>query len=367
MPESADAACAGGAGETASAAVHAANSAGTGFTRERGWDSLEPVGTARTRRDRKGFPVKVVFIANPTAGRGRTRSRVEAYAGALEPPADILWTQGPGHARDLARRAAADCDVICIAGGDGTVSEVVNGLMPRPAPIVVLPTGSGNDFASLAATARSPWELRRMLEEGAGLFFDVIECGDRYGANSVGIGFEAMVTYHSRSIHRLRGLPLYLAAVFRALASFESIRYTIRVDGGEPIEGEFLLISAGNGVRAGGGFRLHPGAYPDDGIIDLCTARRMSRARMLAVLPHAIRGRHIGRPGIDTLRGTAITVSAAVPFPVHIDGEYLGRLSRPLTLSVLKRRLPVLCRREGEARRTGDLEQILPRRKESGA
>jgi diacylglycerol kinase (ATP) len=198
-----------------------------------------------------------------------------------------------------------------------------------------------------------------MLDDGAGLRLDVIDCGDRYCANSVGIGFEAMVTYHSRSIRRLRGLPLYLLAVFKALASYECIRYTIAIDGGETVSGEFLLVSAGNGTRAGGGFYLNPGAYPDDGLIDLCTARRMSRARMLTILPAAIRGAHVGRTGIGTHRGAAITVSAEEPFPVHIDGEYLGRYERPLSLSIVTRCLPVLCRRDGTARRTGDVEKIL--------
>jgi diacylglycerol kinase family enzyme len=177
--------------------------------------------------------MKVSFIANPTAGRGRTRALVESYAGALSGESELLWTQGPGHAVDLARSAATRSQVVCAVGGDGTVSEVVNGLMPRPIPMVVVPTGSGNDFASLVTCPRNPQELARVIADGTGSRFDVIDCGGRYCANSIGIGFEALVTYHSLSITEHARLPLYLLAVFKALRSPGSIRYRLGIDGRE--------------------------------------------------------------------------------------------------------------------------------------
>lgn len=297
-------------------------------------------------RIRFRIEMKVSFIANPTAGRGRTRALVESYAGALSGESELLWTQGPGHAAELARSAATQSRVICAVGGDGTVSEVVNGLMPHPIPMVVVPTGSGNDFASLVRCPRTPEELDRVIADGMGKRFDVIDCGDRYCANSIGIGFEALVTYHSLSITRLRGLPLYLLAVFKALRTPGSISYRIAIDGREVASGEFLLISAGNGPRAGGGFYLNPKAKPDDGMIDVCAARAMSRAKLLAILPRAIKGGHTTAKGIEMYRGATVSVSSATPFPIHIDGEYLGRRETPLELRVIPRILPVLSLRD---------------------
>ena len=304
--------------------------------------------------------MRISFIANPTAGRGRTRAMVERYAQAVRGDTRLLWTQGPGHARELARSAAGESDVLCVFGGDGTVSEAVNGLMPRPIPLAVVPTGSGNDFASLLDYPRSPGDLASIIEQGVGLKLDVLDCGDRYCANSIGIGFEALVTYHSLSIRRLRGLPLYLLAVMKALAQYESNRYTMVFDDAEPVEGEFLLVSIGNGVRAGGGFYLNPGAFPDDGRLDVCTADRMPRARMLALLPSTIRGRHVGKRGVTMRTGARLRISAKRPFPIHIDGEYLGRREAPLEVSIIPRCLPVLSRANGTARHTHALERILP-------
>lgn len=303
--------------------------------------------------------MRLSFIANPTAGRGRTRSAVERYAGAVRGDTRFLWTQGPGHARELAREAARDSDAVCVFGGDGTVSEVVNGLMPQPVPLVIVPTGSGNDYASLVDCPRSPAELASVVEAGVGLRMDVIDCGDRYCANSIGIGFEALVTYHSLSIRNMRGLPLYLTAVMKALAQYESNRFTMVFDDSRRIEGEFLLVSVGNGTRAGGGFYLNPGAFPDDGRLDVCTADRMPRMRMLSILPSSLRGRHIGKRGIAVNTGARVRISAERPFPIHVDGEYLGRRAEPLALAIIPRCLPVLTRADGVARHTHPLEKVL--------
>lgn len=284
---------------------------------------------------------------------------MERYARAVRGDTHLLWTQGPGHARDLARGAAANSHVVCAFGGDGTVSEVVNGLMPNPVPMIVVPTGSGNDFASLIDCPRSPEELARVLETGVGYRFDVLDCGDRYCANSIGIGFEAVVTFHSLSIRNLRGLPLYLLAVVKALAEYESNRYSLVFDGDRVVEGDFLLVSIGNGVRAGGGFYLNPGAFPDDGRLDVCTAERMPRLRMLALLPSTIHGKHVGKRGVSIHTGARVRVVAERPFPLHIDGEYLGRRAEPLDVSLIPRCLPVLSRAGGSARHTHPLERIL--------
>ena len=284
---------------------------------------------------------------------------VRSLTAALSGEVDVLWTQRAGHARELARDAAARSQVVCAVGGDGTVSEVVNGLMPQPVPMVVVPTGSGNDFASMVDCPRTGEELARAITEGAGVRFDVIDCGDRYCANSIGIGFEALVTYHSLSIRRLRGLPLYLTAVFKALRSPGNITYRITIDGVEAATGEFLLVSVGNGPRAGGGFYLNPDASPDDGIIDVCVARRMSRARLLWILPRAIKGQHVTRAGISMFRGRSVSIAANTPFPIHIDGEYLGRRDTPLDLHLIPRCLPVLSLRGGTHLSANALEPLL--------
>lgn len=302
----------------------------------------------------------VTFIANPRAGRGRTDSIFRRFEkGDVGHDAEVLWTEEPGHATGLAREAATRTDVVCVVGGDGTVHEVVNGLMPKPVPIVIMPLGSGNDFAGLFGCPRTAEELSTVLADGVGVRVDVIDCGDVYSANSVGLGFEALVTKKSLSITRMRGLPLYVSAAVKALVSFDTPPMTIRLADGETIEGERLLVSVANGVSAGGGFHLTPDAYPDDGEVDLCIVAAMGRARILRLLPKAIGGAHTTADGVLMRRTSEAVVEAGRPFHVHIDGEYRGEQTGPIRFRTVPRCLPVLCAKDTPARTRGGLEKII--------
>jgi len=305
--------------------------------------------------------VHVTFIANPHAGRGRTKRFFGRFLeqSPTRLDAEVRWSQGPGHATEIARSAAPATDVFVIVGGDGTVHEVVAGLMPTPKPIVVLPAGSGNDFAAHFACPTTPEALARVLDDGVGVVVDVIDANGHCCVNSIGLGFEAQVTKESRAIQGLRGLPLYLTAVFRAMMRFDCPPLTIRLDEQDPIIGERLMVSIGNGTRAGGGFLLTPDAWLDDGSIDLCIVERMGRLRMLQLLPKAIKGAHVDQRGVTMRRAAALTVESARPFHWHIDGEYVGETTGPLRVRILDRRLPVLCAQNPAPRTTQALRRII--------
>lgn len=303
--------------------------------------------------------MRITLIANPRAGRGRTHAFLTRYHERLGGDAELLWTNSTGHATELARRARENSDVVCAIGGDGTVHEVVNGLMPDPVPFVVIPVGSGNDFAGMFDFPRTPDEFARVVADGNGLHLDVLACGDHVVVNSIGLGFEALVTRKSLSIRGLRGLPLYIGAAMRALVSYDCPPMTIRLDGEEVIEGERLLVSICNGVSAGGGFRLAPEALPDDGQVDLCIVERMTRRRILRLLPSAIAGGHTGAAGVTMRRTSEVTVESARPFHAHFDGEYRGELAEPLHVRVLHRRLPVLCGPRSRVATSQTLSKIL--------
>ncbi|NIM20766.1 MAG: YegS/Rv2252/BmrU family lipid kinase [Candidatus Latescibacteria bacterium] len=306
--------------------------------------------------------MNAAIIANPFAGRGRTKRIVEQFlprAKALGLSTTFEWTRGPGDGIDLAKRLSGSHDVLCVIGGDGTIHEAVNGLMPDPIPVVFVPTGSGNDFAKLLPCPTTPEELLQTLEMGLGYHFDVVETGFRYCINSIGLGFEALVTQHSRSIHRLSGVPLYLLAVFKSLASFLNPTLRMAIDDEEMQTGEKLLVSIGNGVSAGGGFYLTPNACPDDGHVDLCIVSPMGRLRILRLLPLALKGTHTNKRGVEMRRVTSLTIDSHTPYHLHVDGEYLGEKPWRLRIFVRERVLPILCLRRGPTRAKHSIVKIL--------
>ena len=306
--------------------------------------------------------MRITFIANPYAGRGRARALIEdiqARAGGLGIDATVELTQGPGDGVRLAREVRGRTDVIGIIGGDGTVHEVINGLMPEPLPIAIFPAGTGNDFASLLAGPTDLDDLTSMLQIGMGARIDLLDFDGRFCCNSAGFGFEGMVNQRSHQIKRLKGTALYLMAVFKTLASLQCPRFDIKTSDGRQVTGERLMVSIGNGVRTGGGFYLTPKAYPDDGLIDVCVIETMSRLKVLTLLPKSMNGSHVEQREVLMLRAEWIDIQTDPGFPMHIDGELVAHAPETLRVSVRTRVLPVLCKPDERNRLRHPVEQIL--------
>ena len=290
------------------------------------------------------LPVRV--IVNPGAGRGRGESAAERVRAALSAAGiafELELTKGPGHAIELARRAFEQgFRAVCAVGGDGAVSEVVNGLaLATPAgeaigPLIALGTGSGNDFAVTTGCPAGVSGLRRVIEEPRIRHLDLAratlrtEGGEtvRYVDNSIGIGFEGRVNRESSRIRRLRGLPLYLLAALRALhdpgAPQLEIRWENEHGTRETTSGRFLMVTAGNGPRSGGGFYLTPEARHDNGTLELGWVTPLSRLRIVALLPKSLKGRHTSHPAVRIVRCRSFELTSREPLPIHADGEFLG-------------------------------------------
>ncbi|MFQ5511469.1 MAG: diacylglycerol/lipid kinase family protein [Candidatus Krumholzibacteriia bacterium] len=300
--------------------------------------------------------MRLSVIGNRHSGRGRGAKLIDAFrarAAAADIEIVVAETAGPGDGARLAREAAGSADAVGIIGGDGTVHEVVNGLMPSPVPIAILPAGTGNDFASLFGCAGTPGALIETVTKGRGVRVDVLDLGDRYCVNSAGLGFEGQVNRLSHGIRRIHGPPLYLLAVFKALSSLACPRFKLTLADGSEIGGRRLMVSIGNGNRTGGAFHLTPDARPDDGLVDVCVVDAMGWPRVLGLLPGTLRGRHVRRPEVRMLRTSGLTVETEGRHPMHVDGELVEVTPPVLDVSVLGRVLPVLCS-EGH-----QLERIL--------
>jgi diacylglycerol kinase (ATP) len=301
-------------------------------------------------------------IANPYAGRGRTGAFVDAFRSQLHDLGMRITfevTGGPGDGATLARHLSRTADVLCVIGGDGTIHEVVNGVMPDPRPVAIIPTGTGNDVAALVACPKDPAELAETIREGYVARLDVLQIGAHYCINSVGLGFEGLVNYHSHSITWARGSLLYMAAVFKALRSFSNPDLIIQLPDGQVIDGERFMLSIGNGIRAGGSFYLTPDAFPDDGKIDLCVIDPMRVARILFLLPTALRGTHSRHREVRMFRVSSLVVESKTPYHMHIDGEYIDSPPRRLEVTLHHRRLPVICKRHGRSRLVHPPEKLF--------
>jgi YegS/Rv2252/BmrU family lipid kinase len=298
-----------------------------------------------------------VVVLNPSAGRGAGVRLFPHIAELLHSHGvefDLSATDGPGHATELARSAVAQGKETVIAvGGDGTANEVLNGFMqgqagPEDTALGIVPIGTGNDFAFGAQVPLDLETACQAIAQGQSRVLDVGRMqadneSPRFFGNGAGVGFDAVANIESRKIKRLRGSLLYLVAVIRTLAFYyEAPHTTIRVDDEELVQPS-LLISIMNGRRMGGSFYITPGSCMDDGLLDVCVAAKVSRAKMVRFVPRFMRGSHVTDRDITMGQGRRITIVSESPWAGHVDGEIYGVGARRYEIELLPRRLRLLC------------------------
>jgi YegS/Rv2252/BmrU family lipid kinase len=303
------------------------------------------------------MPRKVKIIMNPVADMGNAYK----VANDLRPiiaeygKADWSGTVYPTHATELAEQAGEQgYDMIIAMGGDGTVHEVVNGLMrvaaERRPMLGVVPVGSGNDFAhSISIPMKSDHALAHALK-GQPSALDIGMMRDENGRieyfdNTVGIGFDAVVTIRSHRLPVVRGFLMYLTAVIQTiLLNHEPARMKLEADG-ESWEQTNLMVTVCNGAREGGGFLVAPEAKNDDGIFHYAMIKKVSRAMMFRLIPEVMKGTHGRFQQVKLGACRKLSLISERPVYIHADGEIytsFGSNLRKLDFEILPGALQVV-------------------------
>jgi diacylglycerol kinase (ATP) len=290
--------------------------------------------------------MKVLVLQNARSGTASRQRRARAFLDTLTRSGMTVAVEIPASAEAMRERAErarrSDHDVLLVSGGDGTLSAAVNGLVrapkdDRPA-FAVLPLGRGNDFAAEIGIRDEADALRALT--GAGRrFIDLgrSEAGVFLGV--AGTGFDARAARRARETPVLSGSLLYTYAVLRTLVDYRPLVARVRFDEGE-LEGPLIFAAAGNTSRYGGGMRITPKAELDDGRLDLCIVREISRATLLWMFPTVFSGRHLAHPKVEYVKTRFVAIETDEPAEVFADGEYLQ--STPIHMDVLPRELEVV-------------------------
>jgi diacylglycerol kinase (ATP) len=303
------------------------------------------------------MPRKTKVILNPVADMRNAwrvaddlRPMITQYGNA-----DWSGTVYPTHATELAKQAGEQgYEMIIAMGGDGTVHEVVNGIMQLPQdrrPILgVVPVGSGNDFAhAIGVPMQSDQALAHALN-GEPSTIDVGVMTDEHGRreyfdNTLGIGFDAVVTIRSHKLPLLRGFLMYLTAVIQTIIlNHDPAWMQIEIDG-HKLEQSNLLLTLCNGPREGGGFLVAPEAKPDDGVLHYAMIRKVSRLMMFRLLPEVMRGTHGKFEPVTIGTCHKLALEADRPLYIHADGEIytsFGSNLRNLSVEIMPGALKVV-------------------------
>ncbi|PKO13823.1 MAG: hypothetical protein CVU39_17510 [Chloroflexi bacterium HGW-Chloroflexi-10] len=278
------------------------------------------------------MPQRTKIILNPITNHGRSQQDADQLKPMFKEHAvDWYVSEYAGHSVKLAHDAAAEgYDLVVAAGGDGTVHEVVNGLMQLPAEIRpkmgILPLGSGNDFAHIIGVAEDHAQAFQNFLHRTPISLDVGVVGDEnnrkeYFCNTIGIGFDAVVTIHTKRMKKIHGFMMYLVATVKTIfLDFPRMDLTVETDE-ERWEETTIMLTLGNGPREGGGFMVTPDAKVDDGLLNYVTVSKISRLMMLRLVPEVMKGTQGRFRQVRMGICRRMSIHSKQPLFAHCDGE----------------------------------------------
>lgn len=298
--------------------------------------------------------MKAKVILNPYANRWGARGKVDAIRSAFDEVGmgyDLSITSAGGQARAEAAAAAADgYDAVIAAGGDGTVSEVVNGLISAAGsgstrPLGIIPIGTGNDFNDMAMLPRDLSAAVRTVAAGKTRQVDagrVTADGVlHHFDNNCALAMEPLVTMENNRIKKLSGNIRYLVALVKTLAKLKAWQMQITWNGGG-YEGPAYLLSVCNSPRTGGLFCMAPRAKMDDGLLDFVFAPELSILTVLVILIRLFKGTHVDHPRITYGRSDLLTIVSEPGTPIHADGEVIAEAASRINYEILPGKITLL-------------------------
>jgi len=298
----------------------------------------------------------IKVIVNPVAGAYSTRRKWPIISRLLKHIGlsfNFEYTEGTGHAIELARAAASDGYRCLVAvGGDGTVNEVANGILHSSAAaetaLGIISTGTGSDFIRSVGIPRDYPSACSALTSSRRLSIDVCvveyqskgQTIQRFFVNGAGVGFDAVVVEKTERLPKYFGGTVpYVAGLLRALFSYKNKPVVVNVED-EAISARVLSLVVANGGYLGGGMHIAPQAKISDNLLDVIMIGDLGKLELLKELPTVYKGTHINHPKVRMIKTRRITVKSPERMLVHADGELLGESPasfwiKPAALSIV--------------------------------
>lgn len=291
--------------------------------------------------------LKLVFIVNPISGtRQRLKKQlpkaIERYLDHNQFDYLIRYTEYPGHAHDIAQEIVREqsADVIAVAGGDGSVNEVVGVILHSDIKLGILPFGSGN---GLARHLGFPMQTRKMIEILNRMVvrnMDVVRVGEEVAVSNVGLGFDG---YVAKLFERLdtRGFWGYAIGVLKGAFKFPGFNYQLQYNGSQ-LSGKAFMITACNSNQHGYNMKLAPHASLNDGLLEVYVIQDFPRWKLPWVVGLVLFNLHHRSKYFTYVKAKEIRLQVEQPMHLHIDGEPADTVDR-LEMEVLFKAIKVIA------------------------
>lgn len=257
--------------------------------------------------------MKRIFIVNPKAGNGKSNNAIKAIKEICESDNldfDVFYTTMRGDAEACAKYFSNPSNIIYSVGGDGTLNEVVNGIMHGNGILGIIPSGTGNDFVKSIPLSNS----------------EVIECdlgkvNDRYFINVASVGIDANVAENAEIMKQKKIHPkmVYGASIIYSLMKHRNISMDIN----ETKNCNTTLLAICNGKYYGGGIKISPNSNISDGELDIFFVQNLSTIRIMPLLLKLLKGSHLNDPKVIQWKTKKIHIDARELLICNVDGEII--------------------------------------------
>ncbi|MGG3466401.1 diacylglycerol kinase family protein [Neobacillus pocheonensis] len=305
---------------------------------------------------------QIYFIINPKARNGHCFNiwrNVETQLEKEKISYLAFFSEYPGHAKIIASQIAAsnkEKKVIIAVGGDGTIHEVMNGIVNNiNITLGFIPGGSGNDFSRGFLIPSDPLEAlhvicRLMKRDAQSIDAGKMTMEDQsvhYFINNMGAGFDASIAHEVNQspikawLNKLSmGRLVYVYFLLKKLFTYKTSTIDLSIDGKKHIFEQTWFVTVSNQPYYGGGMKIAPQAEPDDGLFDITVVHKLSRLKLLLVFISVFWGKHIHFKEVKTFKGKVVSIHSNSSLFVHGDGEHIG--FTPLTIHLQTKALAVL-------------------------
>lgn len=301
---------------------------------------------------------KFLYIINPTAGKGRgnkTIQKVRYYCDKNKINYKVSITKYHKHATEIAKNENSNFTHIIAVGGDGTANEVLNGIdFNRKIIFAALQVGTGNDLIknynfpkqindALSVIHNETKQEIKKIDIGKVTFKNANsnKLKEHLFINNLGIGFDAYVGYLNMHDKLLKGISSYVLAVFKALIKYKMLECDILFND-KIFSGKKLMITIGNGISSGGGFYLTPNAIIDDELLDISIFEKLSRFKLLKVLPKALLNKLETVSEAKMYNSKRVEIKLKEPYFMHCDGEVISNNVTSATVKCLPSALKII-------------------------
>ncbi|QZY55074.1 diacylglycerol/lipid kinase family protein [Crassaminicella profunda] len=271
----------------------------------------------------------ILFIVNPVAGKGNCDfviGKIKEQMDFFHIPYKIKLTTRKNEAEEIAKDAVIKgYEKIVAVGGDGTIYEVVNGMIGSSASLGVIPSGTGNDFVRTVGIPNDLEKALNVIAYGKKVQIDCGKVNDRYFVNVASIGLDAEIVKETENIKKyLSGSWAYMGGLLKTLFSYKHKRVNMNIDGSKKNK-NITLVAVANGKYYGGGMKIAPMADIKDGDFQVCIVDKISKFKLMRVFPKIFSGEHVHYDEVDMHKGKQVKIKSDEHLSINLDGDIIGK------------------------------------------